>query len=208
MSTTTISIHRALAELKLLHKRIERAALQPFLGVAIGERVPKAYASIDALAADVEGNLVSAKDLIERRKRIKAAIIASNAVTKVRIAGREMTVAEAIDRRDTGIDFDKALLHSMKTQLQKMNLEIAKKEQDLEQKAEQYITNMFDKKDQYEQSEIDAARAKYIANAEPKLIDPSNLREEIERLEKDIEDFELEVDFSLSESNTVTMIEV
>ena len=208
MTTQSISIHRALAELKLLQKRIERASLQPFLGIAIGERVPKSYASIDALAADVEGNLDSVKALIERRKKIKAAIIASNAVTKVMIAGREMTVAEAIDRRDTGIDFDKALLHSMKTQLKNLNVEIARKEQDLEQKAEQYITNMFDKKDQYEQSEIDAARAKYIANAEPKLIDPSNIRQEIERLEKDIEDFELEVDFSLSESNTVTMIQV
>lgn len=208
MTTQSISIHRALAELKLLQKRIERAALQPFLGIAIGERVPKSYASIDALAADVEGNLDSVKALIERRKKIKAAIIASNAVTKVMIAGREMTVAEAIDRRDTGIDFDKALLHSMKTQLKNLNVEIARKEQDLEQKAEQYITNMFDKKDQYEQSEIDAARAKYIANAEPKLIDPSNIRQEIESLEKDIEDFELEVDFSLSESNTVTMIQV
>lgn len=208
MTTQSISIHRALAELKLLQKRIERAAGDAFLGAVIGERVPKGYGSIAELEGTVKGNLDSAKALIERRKKIKAAIIASNAVTQVMIAGREMTVAEAIDRRDTGIDFDKLLLHSMKTQLQKMNVQIARQEQELEQKAEQYITNMFDKKDNYDQSEIDAARAKYIANAEPKLIDPSNLRKEIEELEKQIEDFELEVDFSLSESNTVTMIQV
>lgn len=208
MSTTTMSIHRALAELKLLDKRIQRAVEKPFIGVTSGGRPPKGYASVEEFSTELEANLVSAEDLIERRNKIKAAIIASNAVTSVVIAGVPMTVAEAIDRRDTGLDYDKKLLGVLKHQARQVEVKLAADQERLEEKAEMYITNMFDKKDEHKQEEIDAAREKYIANSQLNLIDPSTLRLEIETLEKKIEDFELEVDFSLSESNTVTMITV
>ena len=48
----------------------------------------------------------------------------------------------------------------------------------------------------------------YIAKNTRELADPNNLKEEIDRLESDILEFQSNVDYKLSESNSTTVIEV
>ena len=53
--------------------------------------------------------------MIKRRNQIKSAIIASNAVTMVEVAGVRMTVAEAIDKKSS-IGYEKELLARLSEQ--------------------------------------------------------------------------------------------
>ena len=54
-------------------------------------------------------------DLLERRNRIKASIVQSNAFTMVTIAGKTYTVADALERM-RNISYEKGLLSQMKYQ--------------------------------------------------------------------------------------------
>lgn len=53
---------------------------------------------------------------------------------------------------------------------------------------------------------MEKSRRLFLERLEPNLIDPSNLRQVITELDETIDMFETEVDFTLSESNTVTKI--
>src|SRR5699024_1574089 len=56
-------------------------------------------------------------DLTARRKAIKHALSLSNAATKVSIAGKEYTVAEAIEMKRSGMELKKSLLCTLEAQL-------------------------------------------------------------------------------------------
>jgi hypothetical protein len=204
-----MSIHRALAELKTLDKRIDRAVNEKFVELQIGEEAPKGYKELKNFVDDAQANYQSAKALIERRNTIKCSITASNAETEVTIAGKQMTVASAIDRRDTSLQYDKALLVSLRRQLSKVEMEIERERQDVERRLEQRIQSDLGPKDRKTNAdEVENITKAFLKRYKPDMVDPIKIKEEITRLTNDIEQFEMEVDFTLSESNTSTLIDI
>lgn len=201
-----MSIHRGLVELKNLDKRIQKAQTKPFIGVHTGSQAPAGYPSVVTFAEEAKANLQSIRDLMERRNRIKSAITASNAVTVVRVAGREMTVAEAIDRRDAGLVYDRQLLQTLQTQLRQVEQTIEEERQDITRRADSHIEATYGSREKGNAEEIEKSRRLFLERLEPNLIDPSQLRQVIAELDETIDTFEAEVDFTLSESNTVTKI--
>lgn len=201
-----MSIHRGLVELKNLDKRIQKAQAKSFIGVQNGSQAPAGYPSVVTFAQEAKANLQSIRDLIERRNRIKSAITASNAVTVVRINGREMTVAEAIDRRDAGLVYERQLLQTLLEQLLQVEQTIETERQDIVRRADSHIEATYGSREKGNADEMEKSRRLFIERLEPKLIDPSNLRQVIAELDETIDTFETEVDFTLSESNTVTKI--
>ena len=110
-----ISIHRALAELKLLDKRIIKSISDaPSFCVPIknGDKTI-GNDSLENYKKKIKGSFDSTLALIERREQIKAKIMYSNAVTKVKVAGKEMTVAEAIEKKNN-LKYKKQLLDRLK----------------------------------------------------------------------------------------------
>lgn len=208
MTKTSMSIHRALAELKLLDKRIHAAVAERFVTVTSGEKAPAHYPSIEVFEKEAKASVDKVNDLIERRKVIKSAIIASNAVTLVRIAGVEMTVAEAIDRRDTGIEYDEQLFINLRNQLMNADREKLRLEADLRERTQKHIEVSFPKEGTHKAEEVAEAEEAFMKRHEVKLLDPADIRAMIKKLQDDIEQFKAEVDYSLSESNTQTLIEV
>jgi len=208
MSKQTMSVQRGLMELKTLGARIDRATRQPFVGHYVGEDgKPNGYKSKEELAEVAKSNYASVNGLIARRNKIKAAIIASNAVVKVKIGDKDMTVAEAIDRKDS-INFERTVLHQLKGQYGNTTNRIEGERQIMEQRIAKRIDDESgkDKKidPDYEKQIIESTKARY----EPHIVDSIGIREEIERLEKEIDLFELEVDVALSEINARTEIEI
>jgi len=203
-----MSIHRALVELKTLTNRIDRATKETFVTFTQGDKAPARYPALDTFVAEAKASFNSVTTLIERRKQIKAAILASNASTEVTIGGKKMTVAEAIDRRDTGIQFDKILLTQLRHQLVGVERSIQSAEADLRDRADKHIEASFGKSEKNDPEEVSNAREAFLKRHEVKIQDPVNVREYIRQLQDEIEQFEAEVDFTLSESNTQTQIEV
>ena len=96
-----MSIHRALAELKTLDARINSACSGTFVYANKKSNAKISGMSIEDAKKFLVGNYDRAKDLIERRKKIKSAIVESNAKTEVEVAGIKMTVADAIERKSS-----------------------------------------------------------------------------------------------------------
>lgn len=202
-----MTIHRALAELKLLDKRIDKQIKDsvPFCVVKKKDEKQVNGMSLEEYNKKVEGNFNAIIDLIKRREQIKAKIMHSNTITKVNVAGEEMTVAEAIERKNT-IEYKKKLLNRLRSDLQMALDEMENGNIILLDKLESFLEATLG--DNPSSKEIETVSEMFKEKNELKLYNPINIEKKIEKLEEEIEDFLMEVDFVLSESNSKTTIEI
>ena len=200
-----MTITEGLAELKLLNKRIEKAIYKDFIWSA--KKADMTEAETAKYKEIAEANMKSVEDLIANRNAIKAAIVKSNAVTKVTIAGNEMTVAEAIERK-TYIESEKMLLNEWRRQFTQAINNVATQNDRVQSR----IDNMLSQIASSTKSDIEEAQRvmseTYMANNGWDIFDPIDLKSKIEELDEKIDQFEKNVDIVLSVSNAVTMIEV
>lgn len=209
MTTETMNIHQALVELKTLEKRIESAIKEGEWVVAnkhtntkIGGVDLKEY--VEAIKARHQ----KVTDLIARAEAIKRAVVNSNAVTKVTIAGKEYTVAEAIEMKNHGISRLRSLLFRM-TQDYNMAKATADRANgaELERRADDYIRTMIGNTDVKGMTdEVRRMREDFIKAQTMELVDPINVLKQIEALNEQITSFEMNVDAALSVSNALTAI--
>lgn len=203
-----ISVARGLSELKLLDSRIQRATSDStFIGVKVGKKNPSGYNSIEELEKEIKANYDSAKDLIERRNKVKSAIVVSNAVTMIEVAGEKMTVAEAIERK-VSIIHDRRLLVSMKEGYSFAQRLEERNNHQMNERLDKHLETLFGKDGKASSQANDEIVKTFKADNEAVLIDPLKLRLKIEELEEEIVSFEAEVDLILSESNALTHITV
>jgi hypothetical protein len=209
MVTETMNIHQALVELKTLDKRIAKA-IQETTWVVANKHSNTKVGGVDAqeYAAEVKARYQKAMDLIRRRDAIKRAVVNSNAVTKVVIAGVEYTVAEAIDRKNTSIEF----LNQMSRALAK-DYGMAKATADrangseLERRADEHVRIMIGNSDMKgATAEAQRIREEFIRAQTTELLDPLGALKVIEALDEEVTSFLTNVDAALSVSNAVTTI--
>jgi len=142
---------------------------------------------------------------LERRKKIKSAIVMSNATTKVTICGKDMTIAESIETKSSIKHLDN-LLNRLKAQFAQESRTIEsineKVRRDLESK-----TKMTSEK---EDTKIDLNEFSnsYVKMHGVTLYDKLKISSKIEELEDYITKFRSEVDFVLTEKNSTTYINV
>lgn len=207
---TTYSITRALAEIKLLKKRypkvLENAVFIDFKKNS-ADHGAKTFASPGTIKNDALASYDSATSILNRIVRIKQLIDASNAVTKVTIAGKEMTVQEAINRK-TSIELERQLLATMRLQYNNALASVSnannKVEIEIERKLDAMASSEADKKTEA----MLAFANNYRESNQWALIDPLDLKAKIEKLEEEIDSFESEVDYVLSTSNSITTIDI
>ena len=143
--------------------------------------------------------------LIENRKRIKDAIVKSNAATNVTIAGKIMTVAEAIERK-ASIEFERNFLRILQDQFSQQNNIVEQQNLQLPTKLETFLQSTLGEK-------RDVATVKDLTktfedNNKYVLIDPNHIQDYIQALDKSINEFASQVDYTLSESNATTFFDV
>lgn len=202
---TQISVTRALAQVKQLNDRIARGIAVPFITAQTGGKhaTGKPLAEVEAT---LKASLQSVRDLIAKRKALKSAIVQSNAVTKVTIAGETLTVAEAIERKGS-IQLEKQLLNQLKGQLQQVNASVERTNVEVQRRLEDLLKTVVGKDRKVDDKELAAITDPFKAQNEAKAVDPNDVPKVIEALQAEIDAFELEVDFALSEINAVTLIE-
>lgn len=211
MTVEKMTVHKALAELKIIDDRIISAINDGTYCVAnkhSNERIKgvpvKEYKGV------MQGCYDKATALIMRRNAIKRAVVLSNATTKVSVDGEEYTRAEAIEMKNHGIEFDETLLEELKEQYNKAQAEILKQNGgDLEKRAEQYVIGIYGSKegksntDDFEKTKKDFMTANAF-----ELVDPIKILDKINNLEEKIAAFKAEIDAALSVSNAITEIEI
>ena len=207
MSVQKMSIHRALSELKTYDARIKKASEGTFVMSNKRSNDKILGKTIEEHRNAIKGNFDSYYPLVENQKRIKAAIVISNANTKVTIAGVSYTVAEAIERK-VKIKHDAMFLHNLKSQLNEHNRKVEQENALLPDKLEKYLQAVLGDKDKRTVEDIAAHTKVFEDRNTYELIDPCDISKHIDELEEKIRAFQTEVDYTLSESNATTLIEV
>ena len=199
-----MTITRGLAEIKLINDRIYskiNSSLFVVPNKKSNKKINGTY-TIDEFTQQAKAQYKSINDLVERRKKIKSAIVDSNAKTIVNIAGKEMTVAEAIERKES-IQYEKDLLNYMITQynqaVSKMNIENEK----VQQKLDDLLNTSLGKegKQKASEDEISIISKPYLEHNEVVLVNPLEIHKEIEKHDKKVREGiteeELEVFFNV-----------
>ena len=211
MKVEKMTVHKALAELKIVDDRINSAINGGTYCVATKHSNSKINGiSIEDYTKVMQGYYDKATDLIRRRNAIKRAVVLSNATTKVTINGAEYTVAEAIEMKNHGVEFDESMLSVLRNQYNKAQAEILKQNSDdLEKRAEQYVIGIYGSKEgKTNTDDFEKTKKDFINANSYELIDPIKILDRINELEESIANFKAEVDSALSVSNAITEIEI
>lgn len=202
---TQISVTRALAQVKSLNDRIQRGTGAQFIVVSQGGKIA-GKSSIQEAEQIMIANLQSVQDLIAKRTSLKSAIVRSNAVTTVVIAGKAMTVAEAIERKSS-IIIEQTLLQQLRSQ---HNHCIAASERinvGVQERIDELLKQSYGRDAKINEADQQAVAGPYEARHKAALVDPNKLEEVIKKMQDELDGFILEVDFALSEVNAKTLIE-
>jgi len=204
--STKQSITRSLVELKTIDGRITKI-IDGGVFMAYKTKYKNTRYNEEDFKKSATADYQSLTDLIKRRDQIKNAIVLSNATTLVEIAGIKMTVSQAIEFKNT-IAYKSALLATLKHQRQMVIIEVDAHRQKVQNKVDENVRIICGK-----DAKPDAATLKMVTDAitagDPiEVYDPFNLDKVIESLEREIEDFRANVDFVLSESNAITLINI
>jgi len=183
MAVQKMSIHRALAELKTYDDRIMRVRLQDFVIANKKSNDKIKGKTIDEVERKIKGGFASFYALTENQRRIKAAVVLSNAATMVKIAGVDYTVAEAIERKAKLHHFEDFLL-ALRRQFNAQN-DIVERENDLLQdKLESYLQAILGDKDKRTPADIEMHTKAFEDRNKYVLIDPADIAKQIEQIEK------------------------
>lgn len=202
-----MSIHRALAELKLYDSKIYNKIneFKP-VGFQISDKLINNNVGLEDFKRKAEADFQSIKDMINNKNKLKNAIVKSNAETEVTIAGVTMKVADAINFKALN-EYNKLLINSLKMSLNQ-NISIVNKHNEKVEEAAQKTIEQAYGKDNKNADLIKSTFDQYQKVHAARLIDPLNAEKQIAELEAKLNAFSTEVDAVLSESNGITQIEV
>ena len=211
MTTEKMTIVSALSELKVLNSRIsEEIATATFCDVNKHVMRTLKGKNLTDARAEMQGSYDKITALINRNNAIKKAVTKANAETYVKIGDEQMTIAEAIYMKQTGIQLMRQLLVTMTSQYTKAKVTIEHNNGDaLTQNCEAYIVKLFGAGDNKSVSaDIETAKAKYIEENTVDLIEGVDTAKAIEALKNKIDTFEANVDAAITVANATTIIEI
>tara|TARA_R100001163_G_C5068138_1_gene207985 strand:- start:1631 stop:2317 length:687 start_codon:yes stop_codon:yes gene_type:complete len=206
-NNASITVTRALVELKTLDKRIQQL-IKDSIFVSFQGQLRKP----DARAKNAQSSYDRIRDLMNRRVKLKSAIVTSNASTRIHVCGMDLTVAEAIEMKSSIKNY-KGLLNKMRQQYGDAVSTVEVENQRARSTLENSLSrgngrgnNSGD--DRLNEINVSDYSLQYMRVHGVELFDPIKLEDKIEGLEKFITEFESEVDFVLSEKNATTYIAI
>lgn len=206
----TMSVHKALSELKVLDSRISGSIgiLEP-IAIMKHSNAKIGGLSVAEWCTEAKSSYQAVRTLINRRDAIKRGVTRSNAVTMVTIGGKQYTVAEAIEMKNHGLSYLTTLCGTLTTKYASSKRMAEKENDSLQTRADTYIKELYAGTDLKNMStEVAAARDTFIKSQTVEIVDPIEIKNQIDELQKTIDTFTAEVDSALSESNALTNISV
>ena len=203
---SSISIARALVELKTLDSRINKT-IDSTQWIVYKTKGRNSGMLEEEYKKSTRSEFQSLHDLILRREKLKNAIMKSNSITEVEIAGNKMSVSQAIEYKKI-IEYKKVLLYKLKCQKQQVVCDVESHKQRVQNKIDENIKVICGKDSKPDENVIKSV-SEGITKGDPiEVFDPLGLDKVIKELETSIEDFMANVDYVLSESNALTVIVV
>ena len=207
-----ITITRALAEIKTLMSRYEKAVRELDL-IAVkqgtklrGENSHYKEEDFKEKALSLNNRAIS---LYVRLMNIKTAIDKSNSITTITLGNEEMTVQEALVRKKY-ISLREDYLEKLKRLSVIARKDYSEAEKENQNSIDKLISGTISKDMPDNQKE--AARKDAEAYVEKtkalSMVDPCEVSNLIEKTDEEITQFKTNIDYVLSESNSTTYIEI
>ena len=193
----TMSITEALARIKLLRKRIENATGDCEF---IKMKTKKMLFDAEKFSSQAIASYQSFNDLLKFYNKLKAAIVVSNATTKVTIGGTVYSVAEAVERKRS-IEFEKDMLNRMRMQYNAVVKQYDAHQISEQARVERLLSVELEKDSKTSPETIKILSESFLAENKAEIVDPLHLEAKIKSMNEEIELFETTVDYTLSESN-------
>ena len=194
MSKVELTLYQALEKKKILEKRVNKVRGNELVGIR-KKHIEETITGVPLadVKAVMEENLASSVSLVNNYITLKAAINEANAVTKVTIAGKEYTIANAIARY-RGLDNEEYLYRNMLSNVvnAKNKVELTNQKYLSPESISKYVSNILgdSKKDE---ALIAATEKRYREANEVELYDPLDTEklatEKIEEIELFREEF-------------------
>lgn len=200
-----ISVTHALSEIKLLRARIYNGLDDASFMMLKKRRSDLVDA--DKFASQALAVYQSYTDLVARYQKLKSAIVKSNAVTTVRIAGKTYTVADAVEQKRS-ISFQEDLLKKMMREHARVQEEFKTHQCNEHQRVERLLTIELGKDSKTNVDVIKSLTDTLLAENKAEILDPLHLADKIASMKNEIEEFKTTVDWILAESNGRTMIHI
>ncbi len=181
------------------------------------EKVLDARVSREEFAKDAESAYQQIQDLIDRFQKIDAAIVASNANTKINTTYGEFTVAGAISLRsrlrgigsyDGEADFEAALQLKMEKDFQKRLSAAELKNKQLQSTAESMRLSILGKDTKVKDEKPLEVVEAYVKENTTELVDPLDVQKKTAMLKEKRDTLLTELDTQIKVSNATTFIEV
>jgi len=203
-----ITLTEALNKLKLINKRIEKAAGQPMIGALQNGKVG-ALTKVE-FQQNITSNIQSFQKLMDNYTLLKSAIISTNAVTEVIIDGEKYTIATAIARKQRAeevLEYARLLAQ----QYDRASRQVISGNNDTTANLAKHLKDMYgEKPEAAEQSQIKESTEAFEKRWGWSLLSPTNtdFAKFIEEMVDDTQNFLSDIDTVLAVANATTMIDV
>lgn len=212
METQKMTIHRALSELKLIDAKIEKgiAAIEP-TGLTQMDKPVNGFYKREDFEKQVHSNFDSVTALIDRKTKIKSAIVTANGSTNVVVGGKTMTIADAITQK-TIITFKKNLIASLIKKHNSVKAKFTTENEKINNIALENAKIMIGKQGDGTVKPTDADVKNivepFVKRNEFQLVNPLDVENLVLKLQSEVDAFEADIDAVLSEINAITLITV
>ena len=209
---TQITIHRALAELKLIDARISKAIsiIEPTCLIQ-NEKLVRRFETKSDFEKSTKEKYQSVIGLIQRKVDIKSAIVKANGSTEVKVGEKAMTIADAINFKSV-IEMKKNLISQLTHKHNTVKTDFIQGNEKINDVALENAKIMIGKQgdDRVKATDTDIKNIvePFIKRNEFHLVDPLSIEKLIETMQNEVDEFETEVDSVLSEINATTFIEI
>ena len=202
--------------IKKIHDKIEKASFVDTIKPN-EEKVLDARVSRDEFAKDAESAYQQIKDLIDRFQKIDAAIVASNANTKINTSYGEFTVAGAISLRsrlrgagsyDGQADFESALQLKMEKDYQARVSAADLKNKQLQSTAENMRLSIRGKDTKVKDEKPLEVVEAYVRENTTERVDPLDVQKKVASLQEKRDTLLTELDTQIKVSNATTFVDI
>ena len=206
----TMKVLEAIGQLKIQENRIDKALSD--LDIVAANRVSAKKVngiSKEEFDKNARSSYDSVTALMRRYMALKEAINQFNAATKITVCGKEMTVASALYQKEWGVNQRKRVLNHIVSLLNRAEDRVAIENGDkLDAAAERNAKQNFEGDPKSDVKDYLKFLEDYKDAHMYELIDPLKIREKIEKMSKEISDFEASVDTQIQIANATTDITI
>lgn len=210
MNHETLTVYMLLTELKTMEKRVEKA-IKTINPIGVKEAVAKNVDGIPEadFVTQAQSDVQRADDLIKRHHAMKSALYQYNSSKKINVAGREMTIAEALWLMEYGMQEKESLLEQYETAYQTAISEVRTfNDKTLSQMAERAAEIMYTTKDKANSQDYLGMVENYKKDHQKVLVDPLKLKDLIIKLSEEIALFKANVDAKIQMANATTEVTI